>query len=247
MEEKKANQIAKLCIAIAALIVIFVIVAIVMIKYEVEGDKNMPYNLSKIVTVSTAEGIEKQGKNKWNFDVYQNNDLYFYIDKNKDYVGEDTQIEKIRIENIQILEKPQTGEIKTYMPNSTKGRLFDYSEDYLIGDKLEYRGATESDTRTLEIGNQGGNACIRFTNVGLGDYSSDSDDEIVHDGTLLNKLNLDQKQIKFKISFDFVIEIPKHSYKANIQMDLPYGNILKDGKSSIEKTDMSDIIFKREK
>ena len=26
-----------------------------MIRYEVEGDKNMPYNLSKIMIVSTAD------------------------------------------------------------------------------------------------------------------------------------------------------------------------------------------------
>ena len=60
--------------------------------------------------------------------------------------------------------------------------------------------------------------------------SSDKDEEIVHDGTLLNKLSLNNEQVKFKISFDFVIEISKHSYKANVQLDLPCGDILKDGK-----------------
>ena len=78
-----------------------------MIKYEVEGDKNMPFNLSKIVIVSTAEGVETKGKSKWNFNVYQNNDLYFYIDKNNEYLGDSTYIEKVRIENIQITKAPE--------------------------------------------------------------------------------------------------------------------------------------------
>ena len=58
-----------------------------MIQYEVEGDKSKPFNLSKIVVVSTAEGMESDGKNKWNFKVFQNNDVYLYIDKNENYHG----------------------------------------------------------------------------------------------------------------------------------------------------------------
>lgn len=246
MGTERESQIIKLCIAISVMIIIFILVAIIMIKYEVEGDKNMPFNLSKIVMVSTAEGVESKGKNKWNFDIYQNNDIYFYIDKNERYNGNDTRIEKIRIENIQIISAPQQGEIKAYMPNSTDGRLYSYEDTYIVEDKLEYKGASKSDSHTLEIGNQGGNALIRFSNTNLGQYSSNDDTEIVHDGSLLKKINLTQDNIKFTVSFDFIIELSNHQYRANIKLDLPYGNILDDGTSSFEKTDMSDVIFKRE-
>lgn len=87
MEEQRANQMVKNIFAIATVILIFIIVGMIMIKYEVEGDKNMPFNLSKIMIVSTAEGVEEEGKSKWNFDVYQNNDVYLYIDKNDKYWG----------------------------------------------------------------------------------------------------------------------------------------------------------------
>lgn len=217
-----------------------------MMKYEVEGDKNMPFNLSKIVVVSTAEGVESTGSNKWNFNVYQNNDLYFYIDKNEDYHGNDTYIENIKIENIKIENMPVVGEIKAYMPNSTEGRLYSYDDTYIIEDKLEYKGAAKSNAQTLEIGNQGGNVLIRFSNTSLGQYTSNKDTEIIHDGTLLKKLNLTNEDIKFNISFDFIIEVQKYKYRANIKLELPYGNILEDGTSSLEKTDMRDIIFKRE-
>lgn len=246
MEKEKIKQVIKLCIAVFVLVIIFVVVGAIMIKYEVEGDKNMPFNLSKIVIVSTAEGIETEGKSKWNFNIYQNNDLYFYIDKNENYHGNSTYIEKIRIENIQITKVPKVGAIKAYMPNSTEGRLYSYEDAYIIEEKLEYRGASKSNSQTLEIGNQGGNALIRFSNVELGGYSSNDDKEIIHDGTLLGKLNLMQEDISFEVSFDFVIEVSGHSYKANIHLDLPYGNIIENGTESFEKIDMSDVIFKRE-
>lgn len=247
METEKTKQTVKLCVAIATFVIILTVVGMLMIKYEVEGDRNMPFNLSKIMIVSTAEGVETKGKSKWNFDVYQNNDLYFYIDKNTEYLGNSDYIEKIRIENIQIVQPPQVGEIKAYMPNSTEGRLYSYEKSYIIEDKLEYKGAGKSNSQTLEIGNQGGSTLIRFSNINLGKYSSNDDKEIIHDGTLLQKLKLEEEQIQYKVSFDFIIEISKHEYKANIILDLPCGNIIKEGTCSVEKTDMSDIVFKREK
>lgn len=246
METDKTKQRIKLCLAITVVVVILAIVGMIMIKYEVEGDKNMPYNLSKIMIVSTAEGVETEGKNKWNFNIYQNNDLYFYIDKNNEYKGNDTYIEKVRIENMQITKTPKVGEIKAYMPNSTEGRLYSYDKAYIIEEKLEYNGAGKSNSQTLEIGSQGGNALIRFSNTNLGVYSSNDDKEIIHDGTLLNKLKLTQEDINFTVSFDFIIEVQNHKYKANIQLDLPYGNIVENGTESIEKIDMSDVVFKRE-
>ncbi len=247
MEEQRANQMVKNIFAIATVILIFIIVGMIMIKYEVEGDKNMPFNLSKIMIVSTAEGVEEEGKSKWNFDVYQNNDVYLYIDKNDKYWGNDGHIEKIRIENIQVLENPAIGEIKTYMPNSTEGRLYTYDKNFIVDEKLEYKGGSKSNPQTLEIGSQGGSALIRFSNTGIGKYSSDDDKEIVHDGSLLAKLDLTEEQLSFKVSFDIVICALNHEYKANVVLDMPCEKLIEQGTSSTEITDMSNIIFKRVK
>lgn len=246
METEKIKQMIKMWTAISVLVIIFIVVGTIMIKYEVEGDKNMPFNLSKIMIISTAEGVESEGKSKWNFNIYQNNDLYLYIDKNNDYKGNDTYIEKVRIENIQITKGPSVGEIKAYMPNSTEGRLYSYDRTYIVEEKLEYKGASKSNSKTLEIGSQGGSALIRFSNTNLGVYSSDDDKEIVHDGTLLNKLALTQGDITFTVSFDLIIGVKNCDYRANIELELPYGNILENGTESTEKIDMSDVIFKRE-
>lgn len=245
MEAEKKKQMIKLWIAITVMAIILIVVIAIMIRYEVEGDKNMPFNLSKIVLVSTAEGVESEGKNKWNFNVYQNNDVYFYIDKNENYHGKNNTIHRIKIENIKITESPTKGEVKAYMPNSTEGRLYSYAEEYLVDDKLEYRGGIKSNPQTLEIGNQGGSVLIRFSNINLGNYSSDKDKEIVHDGTLLKKLNVENDEIKFKVSFDFIITVTNCSYKANISLDLPYGNIIENGTESFENINTDEIVFKR--
>ena len=49
VETDKMKQKIKLCFAIIGIAIAFAIVGMIMIKYEVEGDKNMPYNLSKIM------------------------------------------------------------------------------------------------------------------------------------------------------------------------------------------------------
>lgn len=246
MEKEKKKQVIKLWVAISILIIILIVVAIIMIQYEVEGDKSMPFNLSKIVVVSTAEGVESEGKSKWNFNIYQNNDVYFYIDKNEDYSGNNSNIESVKIENIHIISNPKVGEVKAYMPNSTDGRLYSYEDTYIIEDKLEYKGASKSNPQTLEVGSQGGSALIRFSNTNLGTYSSDKDKEIIHDGTLLKKLNLNEEDVKFTIAFDFVIEVSNYKHRAQIELELPCVDFIENGTASFEKTDMSDVAFKRE-
>ena len=124
MDKDKKKQTIKFWVAIFVLVIIILLVVSIMIRYEVEGDKNMPFNLSKIIVVSTAEGKETEGKNKWNFDVQQNNDVYIYIDKNENYLGDRQKtIDSVKIENINCTKTPAKGAIETYMPNSTKGRL----------------------------------------------------------------------------------------------------------------------------
>lgn len=246
MDKEKKKQTIKLCIAITIFVIIILLVVITMIRYNVEGDKNMPFNLSKIIIVSTAEGTETEGEEKWNFDVYQNNDVYIYIDKNEGYRGEEKILKSLRIENINITKSPLKGEVKAYMPNSVDGRIFSYDDEYIIDGSLEYKGAEESNTQTLEIGSNGGSALIRFCNTGLGEYSSDSDDEIIHDGTLLSKIDVSNEDTQFEVTFDLVITVDNCSYRANIALQFPCGNILEEGTCSLEKTDMSDVIFKRE-
>ncbi len=246
MDETKKEKI-KACIAFIVVTLIVLIIGSIIFKYQVEGEKNMPFILSKIYIVSTAEGVENSNsQEKWNLDIYQNNDIYFSIEKNENCKTE-KRIESVQISNIQIIKKPKVGELKTYMPNSSsEGRLFTYTEDLILEkSSLTYKGSTKTDTKKLEIGNQGGTISIRFSNTGLGTYISNEDEEVKHDGTMLQKINLSNEDLEYSISFDFIININGKSYKTLIEMDFPTGNIIENGTESLEIDAKKQYVFKR--
>ena len=235
----------KACIAIAVVILIILLSILYSVRYQVEGEINMPFKLSKITVVSTAEGVENEGTaEKWNLSIYQNNDIYFSIEKNERN-KEECIVESVSIENIQIVKEPEIGQVRIYMPNSSDGRLFTYTDDTIINDnKLIYKGALKTNNKTLEIGNQGGTVVIRFSNADIGKYISNEDEEIKHDGTMLAKTDATNENIKFTVNFDVIIKLKNSSYKTNITLDLPSGDkLIEDGTSSQEIVD--NFIFKR--
>lgn len=244
-EDKK--QTIKFIVAVTILILILLIVALLMIKYEVEGETNMPFKLSKIIVVGTVEGVENSESNKkWDFSIYQNNDVHLYIDQNNKKT-ENLLIKSVKIDNINVIQEPEKGTIKTYMPNSEAGRLFVYNEQFEINEKLEFKGASQSSSTNLEIGSKGGTAVFRISNTNIGNYSSNKDKQIEHNSSLLEKINVTTEQIKCKVSFDFTIETTKAKYKANIELELPTNEFGEDKNCYFELNDTNNIIFKRVK
>ncbi len=247
-EQKKQNM--KLIIAIFLLVLILILVAMMLLKYEVEGEQDMPFKLSKIIIVSTAQSVDKEESDlPWDFNVYQKNDVNFYIDADeKTKNNNDLLIKSVEISNIVVEKAPEKGTVKAYMPNSNAGGKFVYSDEFLVNEKLTYKGASQSSSTNLEVGSKGGEVYISFCNTDIGNYSSeDTKEQITQDGSLLKKLNVSIEEISYTVSFDFVIETTKNKYKANITLEMPTGNLIEDGKTYIEKTDMNDIAFKRVK
>lgn len=243
----KKKEIIKLIIAISIIVLILLITAIIIIKYEVEGETSMPFKLSKIIVIGTVEGVEKSESDlKWDFSIYQNNDIHFYIDENTEN-PKNLLIKSVKIDNIKVTKQPQKGNIVSYMPNSEAGRIFVYDEQFLINDKLEYKGASQSSSTNLEIGSKGGTVLMRISNSNIGQYSSDKDKQIIHNSSLLEKIKTTTEEIKFGVSFDFTIETTKAKYKAKIELDLPTSEFGETGNCYQEITDMSNIVFKRVK
>ena len=86
MEKEKLKKFFRIGIFILLIIVAITYIATTMLKYEVEGEKNMPFMLSRLMVISTAEGIEQeQTAHKWDMNIMQNNDVYIEITKNKAY------------------------------------------------------------------------------------------------------------------------------------------------------------------
>ena len=110
------NIMIKKSIMIGSIILIAVLVISIVIKYQVEGETNMPFKISKIMAISSAQGIKKEtSDNRWDFDIFQTNDIYIDITKNKNY-NKTEIIDKIIIDNFVIDMQQAKGNIKQYKP-----------------------------------------------------------------------------------------------------------------------------------
>ena len=243
--EPKIKKIIHFFTVVFIITLVIVIVCLLMLKYAVEGEDNMPFELSQLVVVSTAEGIDRgEGESTWNFDLVQNNDIYLTISKNKNY-KETAIIKNITLNNFIIEEKPKEGNIVFFRQSENESCIFEYDEKYIINDELVYNGSEYKNEKNLEIANQGGVILLRVCNNKLGRYSSD-EEQVVHNGTILSKINLGYDDIKCKISFDLTIELTNGTkFTGNIPLELPVGNIVNTGISNYEKTDFKDIVLKR--
>ena len=163
---KKIRKIIYFFIAVFIIALIVTIICLLMLKYEVEGEDNMPFELSQMVVVSTAEGIDIDGETTWNFNIVQNNDIYIHISKNKNY-KETEIIKNVIIDNMVIDEAPAKGKIMMYRPSDSRDAMYEYGDEYKINDALIYEGAEETNLKELNLANQGGVIALRYCNSEL--------------------------------------------------------------------------------
>ena len=233
---------------IMVLFIIFAIlfvVGVISLKYNVEGEGNLPFYISKISIISNVEGMDDEDTtNKWNLQVNQNNDIYIYIKKNEEY--KDTEIiESVRLDNFNIQQNSKVGEIKLLKPDSNiESVIFKNIAENEI-DKIEYIGSMDSSIKEMKISNQGGLVVFRYAINNIGNYISNDDEQINH-SELLKKLNVNNEDLKFKVSFDIYITLDGGKvYKSNIELELPVNDVVNQGTQSMEYTDLNDIVFKR--
>lgn len=246
-DKSKVNKLILKSAYITIIVLIIAVIALIILKYNVEGEKNMPFKLSSIIVISNAEGYqEKENKDyRWDTEIYQINDIYLNIEKNKNY-KEVELIKSVVIENIKIDENPEIGNIELYRSTNDEKNLFNYSEEYNIKDKLEYIGDVNSDLKNLKMSNQGNTLILRAVNKTGKKYTS-NEEEFEHSGKLLEKVGISYEEIKCRISFDLVISLESDiSFRGKIELELPVGDITKEGTSSLEIKDMKNIVFKRE-
>lgn len=244
ISELKGKKIVHICVILGIIVLILIIAGIIMLRYQVEGETNLPFELSKMIVVSTAESneIEAVADTKWNFSVNQYNDIYLEIQKNDEYT-KNTNIKNITFENFVIEKNSGAENIKLYRANS-EGKVVE-DEAHLVGSSLTYKGEKETNLDELKISNQGSIILLRSVNQNVCEVRS-NDEEIIHNGTLLAKGNANSEDLNYKLSFDVVIETSRDiKYKGTISIELPTGDVQTQGKTQLEKTDFSDVIFKR--
>ena len=232
-----------ICMIIIIITVILFVVGMLVLRYNVEGEKNMPFELSKIAIISSQEGIDDgQTDTRWSFDVHQANDLYLYIEKNNEY-DKTGIIKSININNFQI-ETENKDNVKIYKPDTEEENvLFKYKDENIV-ENIEYLGDVESDLKNLKISNQGGNIAFRCSNNYVTKYKSD-EEEINH-SELLKKAGITEEKLRMSLTFNLniILESGKE-YQAEVKTELPTGNVIEEGNTSTEITDLTDIVFKR--
>lgn len=243
--QRFSRKILNVCI-VGIIIVAIVFTALMFIlNYDVKGETNMPFLISKINIISTIDGQDVENSEyKWSINAVQNNDIYLYIEKNSDYKKQET-ISYVKIENIQIKHKPKIGEVKIYKPVETEATLFKNIDENIAND-ITFNGAKATNSRALEISNQGGPVVFRCANNNVGNYLS-NDDEEIHFENILKKLNINEEDILSTISFNITIALNSGKvFRAeNVDVKIPNENIVEEGRCGLEITDLQNIIFKR--
>lgn len=232
---------------IIIIIIIFAILCVggmLILRYQVEGESNMPFKITKISIVESVEGMEKQGANeKWNFNVNQNNDIYVYLEKNSSY-GKTEIIDSVEIKNIKANKQKNLGELKFYKPVGDEKRMFvNLSENEIT--EISYSGELESNIKEQKISNQGGIIAFRYGINNLAQYVSENDEQIDH-SQLLKLTNITQEDLQTNLTFDIIINLNSgKKYQAPISIDIPTDEIIEKGTVGIDETDLENIIFKR--
>lgn len=231
-------------ITILIIVFILIIVAFLMYKYSVEGESRPPFIISKIIITSSAKTSNIiQGEAGYTASILQNNDIKIAIEKNENYKKE-AKIRQITINNIQITDNSNS--IKVYRP-STGEELYDYLEQNIVKDELKYAGGTETNIKAdnLQVSNQGGILEFSVIQNNIGEMQYTENEQTAIDGTLLNKIGKTNEEIKFKLTFDMIIEIESGiKFKTTITTELPKGNIVENGVEIYEQTDFK-AVFKR--
>ena len=229
------------------IIIIFAILCVggmLILKYQVEGESNMPFKITKISIVESVEGMENESAGeKWSFGVNQNNDIYIYLEKNSSY-GKTEIIDSVEIKNINANKQKNLGELKFYKPVGDEKRMFINLPENEITD-ITYSGELESNIKEQKISNQGGIVAFRYGINNLSQYVSETDEQIDH-SQLLKLTNITQEDLQTNLTFDIIINLNTgKKYQAPISIDIPTDEIIEKGTVGIDETDLENIIFKR--
>ena len=240
------SKVFHLCIILIIIVAIMFTALIIVLKYGENGETNMPFDVSKISIISTIDAQDvENAKETWNMKVNQNNDIYIYIEKNKNHKKTET-IKNITINNIRVDKQPQKGTIITYRPSlANENDIITSAKEYEATD-ITFNGDKSTNMKDLKISNQGGIIAFRCANSNIGTYISNEAKEEIPYNELLKKIGVNNEELKATVNFDMTIELNSEiSFKAEFSVDIPVDDIVSQGETSKEITDLSDVVFKR--
>ncbi len=243
----KENRSIKKYIAFLFMVLALSTVLFITYKYHVEGEKNLPFNITKIMIISSAETEELElNDNSYQANIIQKNDVFIAIEKNDNYKKQDA-IKKISLSNFNIVTEGKKGTLKIYRP-STEETDFIYKAPHEINNSVEFVGDLNTNLKMekMTISNQGGLFQFSIVQNDLGKITYGENEDITSDGTLLKRLDLETDDISKEITFDMIIELSSgKTFKTTIALKLPTGDIANLGVCTNDDIDLDKLVFKR--
>lgn len=242
MYQNKKKKAIHISIIVSIIVILIFSFLIAMIFYEVEGEKKLPFNISKVSVVSSIEGIDKQVEGYSNAkDVNQNNDIYIYIAKNENY-KETEVIKNIVLDNFTV--NKQNGQYGIYELKGTAEDMLKTKEENKTN-KITFTGVLEPNLNDMQISNQGGIIVFRYSNLKVSEFLSNEIQELTNED-LLKLTNVNEEDLKATISFDLTINLESNtSFRTTLIVDVPISGIVNEGKTKEENVDLGEIKFKR--
>lgn len=238
-------EVLKKSLFIAFILVAVTVVISVVIKYNVEGEKELPYKIEKIQITSHIDANDNENKsdNIWDVNLKEDNNVFIFITKRNENVEE--TIKEVKLSNFKITEKSKVGDVKIYRPTGDLGNnLYTQSEQDYLNSEITYLGDKVDTLKNLEIRNEGGMIGFRASLEDLGNFTSN--DGVVYDGGLLSKIGLTNDDVKFGMTFDLTIVLDNNvKFTGTIKLNFPSGDIIKETEPLLELTDFKDVVFKR--
>lgn len=147
--QKGAKNAIHISIIVLILIAIAFTALMIILRYDEDGEKNMPFEVSKIIMTCITDGEDiEDKKNRWNKNISQNTDIYIYIEKNEEYKKTET-IENVIIKNMIVSNEPQKGEISFFRPSNNENLVFENKDEYKLPE-IVFEGDMETKTRELK-------------------------------------------------------------------------------------------------
>ena len=237
MEENKRSNLFFI-IFFTLLAVVLIVVAFIILT----GNKKCPFIITQILTVSTAQGIEKEHTTEaWILSLMQSNDVYISLKENKGFNRSNQKLLKITLENFNVRNALEGANIEFYMPANFESSTFEMANEYKIEKKVEYI-KTENQENIKDFF---GMVCFRQTRKDIADYNY-TEKELVQDGKLLQLAGITEEELNLIISFDMILETEEgNAYKSNISINVPAKDLLEKGMGTAENSDLQDIEFEK--
>lgn len=244
MEKESKIKALKKYVFISFIIIAIVISIFLMVRYGVEGEKNLPLELKEITIISSIYAQSTNEENKLESSVEQENDIFISF---KDNPKIDSKVETIRIENLKVEKASELGTIKILKPTSNENlKYFQNSTEDYSNKVLEYSANTSDNMEKQQFYQDGGTIAFRISNQGLGNYVLTDGEQVSYNGKLLEKLGASSEDIKLKATMDIVLIVDKNEkYKGTISFELPADEFKDNGIVTKQIKDFDNVIFKK--